>query len=159
MKRWLLCSLGLGGLLGAQVIVLPRFVPWAWRPDLILLTVVLWGFFVPDGRAGWLGLLLGGFQGWLHGTALLPLAFSRAFAGWLAGWLRRRWLWFSFPAGLFCLFVTTFLAEGLAGAMMSIGERDLAPFLHGWRLGATEAVGSVLLGGCLLWFRQNRLAL
>lgn len=155
MKRWLLYGIGLLGLIGAQVLVVPRFLPRGWMPDLFLLTVILWGFLVPDGRAGWAGLALGGLQGWLHGSGFLPLSLSRGFAGWLSSWLRRRWLWFSFPAGLFCLGTTTLLTEGLTGILFSIGERSGAPFLQGWQLGLWEAINNMLIGGCFLWFRRG----
>lgn len=156
MRRGLMMAFLLALLFIGQVMVLPFWLPLGFLPDLVLLTVVLVGFWRPDGRAFWLGLFLGFCQGWLQGAAWWAFALSRAFAGAAAGWLRVRWLWMGLPAAAFCVAVCTFSAELLQGLLLVFAERSFAPLGLVWRIGIVEAAIGSLLGGIVFQIKQRR---
>jgi cell shape-determining protein MreD len=151
MKRCLAISVGLVLLLTIQTIALPIWLPFGFIPDLLLLTVVLVGFWKPGRSAIWLGLIFGFFQGWLHGTGWWAFALSRAFAGVLAGWMRNQWLWQSAPAAGFCAGISTIIAETLLSLLLVLSERSLLPLVLLLTVGSFEALSNAILGFVVSW--------
>ncbi len=151
--RHLLSALLWGSLLAiAQVMLLPRWSPIGFVPDLLLLAVVLKGFGRADSRTIWLGLVVGLAQGWLHGTAWWAFAISRTFAAWLSGWLRVRWLWLSAPASGFCAAVTTLAAEAMLALLLTVSERSGTPLALWLVIAPFEALVNAMLGTLVFWF-------
>lgn len=146
MKRGLAIFIGLTLLLMAQTMLLPRWMPQGFVPDLMLLTVVLVGFWKPKGQAFWLGLFFGLFQGWVHGAGWWAFALSRAFAGVFAGWMRNQWLWQSPPAAGFCAGVSTIAAETLLALSLALSERSLTPLALLLTVGLFEAIFNAAAG-------------
>jgi len=153
MKRWLSVLVGLALLLTIQVIAFPIWLPFGFIPDLLLLTVVLVGFWKPGSSAIWLGLVLGSFQGWIHGTGWWAFALSRAFAGVFASWMRNRWLWQSPLAAGFCAGISTIVAEAFLALSLALVERSLLPLALLLTVGSFEAVTNAILGLIVSWFR------
>jgi cell shape-determining protein MreD len=151
MKRWLAISVGLVLLLTIQVIALPIWLPFGFIPDLLLLTVVLVGFWKPGRSAIWLGLILGLFQGWMHGAGWWAFALSRAFAGVFASWMRNQWLWQSAPAAGFCAGISTIIAETLLSLLLVLSERSLLPLVLLLTVGSFEALSNAILGFVVSW--------
>lgn len=151
MKRGLAIFFGLTLLLMAQTMLLPRWMPQGFVPDLMLLTVVLVGFWKPKGQVFWLGLLFGLLQGWLHGVGWWAFALSRSFAGIFAGWMRTQWLWQSPPAAGFCAAVSTIAAETFLALLLTLSERSLMPFASLFTVGAFEAVFNAVVGFAISW--------
>jgi cell shape-determining protein MreD len=151
MKRWLAISVGLVLLLTIQTIALPIWLPFGFIPDLLLLTVVLVGFWKPGRSAIWLGLILGLFQGWMHGTGWWAFALSRAFAGVFASWMRNQWLWQSAPAAGFCAGISTIIAETLLSLLLVLSERSLLPLVLLLTVGSFEALSNAILGFVVSW--------
>ncbi|MFA0735777.1 MAG: hypothetical protein OGMRLDGQ_002277 [Candidatus Fervidibacter sp.] len=151
MKRWLAISVGLVLLLTIQTIALPIWLPFGFIPDLLLLTVVLVGFWKPGRSAIWLGLILGLFQGWMHGAGWWAFALSRAFAGVFASWMRNQWLWQSAPAAGFCAGISTIIAETLLSLLLVLSERSLLPLVLLLTVGSFEALSNAILGFVVSW--------
>jgi cell shape-determining protein MreD len=151
MKRWLAISVGLVLLLTIQTIALPIWLPFGFIPDLLLLTVVLVGFWKPRRSAIWLGLILGLFQGWMHGAGWWAFALSRAFAGVFASWMRNQWLWQSAPAAGFCAGISTIIAETLLSLLLVLSERSLLPLVLLLTVGSFEALSNAILGFVVSW--------
>jgi cell shape-determining protein MreD len=151
MKRWLAISVGLVLLLTIQTIALPIWLPFGFIPDLLLLTVVLVGFWKPGRSAIWLGLILGLFQGWMHGAGWWAFALSRAFAGVFASWMRNQWLWQSAPAAGFCAGISTIIAETLLSLLLFLLERSLLPLVLLLTVGSFEALSNAILGFVVSW--------
>ncbi len=146
MRRWFAAFLGLAFLLMAQTMLLPRWIPLGFVPDLFLLTVILVGFWKPKGQAFWLGLCLGLLQGWIHGAGWWAFASSRAFAGIFATWMRNQWLWQSPPAAGFCAAVSTIASEVLLAFLLTLSERNLAPLTLLFTVGSFEAIFNAVTG-------------
>ncbi len=151
MKRWLAISVGLVLLLTIQTIALPIWLPFGFIPDLLLLTVVLVGFWKPGRSAIWLGLILGLFQGWMHGAGWWAFALSRAFGGVFASWIRNQWLWQSAPAAGFCAGISTIIAETLLSLLLVLSERSLLPLVLLLTVGSFEALSNAILGFVVSW--------
>jgi rod shape-determining protein MreD len=151
MRRWITIFIALTLLLATQTIVLPIWLPFGFVPDLLLLTIVLVGFWKPGNNAIWLGLILGLFQGWLHGTGWWALALSRAFAGFSAGWMRTQWLWQSAPAAGFCAGVSTIVAETFLALLLTFSERSLLPFMLLLTVGSFEALSNAIFSFLVSW--------
>jgi rod shape-determining protein MreD len=156
MKQWLVISIGLVVLLTIQVIALPIWLPLGFIPDLLLLTVVLVGFWRSGSSAIWLGLILGLFQGWMHGTGWWAFALSRAFAGVFASWMRSQWLWQSAPAAGFCAGISTIVAETFLALSLALVERSLLPLGLLLTVGSFEAVTNAILGFFVSWLRRPK---
>jgi len=156
MKRWLAISVGSVLLLTIQTIALPIWLPFGFIPDLLLLTVVLVGFWKPGRSAIWLGLILGLFQGWMHGAGWWAFALSRAFAGVFASWMRNQWLWQSAPAAGFCAGVSTIVAETFLALSLALSERGLSPLVLLLTVGSFEAIANAILGLIVSWLRSPR---
>lgn len=156
MKRCALIFFGLVFLLAVQVVVLPIWLPLGFVPDLLLLTVVLMGFWKPGSYPIWLGLFTGFLQGWLHGRGWWAFALSRAFAGAFAGWMRSQWLWPSAPAAGFCAGASTMAAESLLALLFALSERSLLPFSLLLTLGVFEAILNAILGFVVLWVQRPK---
>lgn len=155
MKRFIGLIVSLSVLLVGQTMVIPLFLPFNYRPDLLLVTTVLMGFLRPNGQAVWVGLIFGCCQGLSHATAIFPFALSRSFAGMASSWLRVRWLWSSLPAAAFCVAVCTLIAEVLLGLLLSLTERSFSWLLFAWRIGFIEAIIGAVLGGILFRFLRR----
>ncbi len=151
MKRGFAIFLGLTILLMAQVMLLPRWMPQGFTPDLLMLTVILVGFWKPKGQSFWLGLFFGLFQGWLHGMGWWAFALSRAFAGIFAGWIRTQWLWPSPIAAGFCAAITTIVMETLLALLLALSERSLTPFALLFTVGSFEAIFNAVAGFAISW--------
>ncbi|MEZ8218134.1 rod shape-determining protein MreD [Candidatus Fervidibacteria bacterium JGI MDM2 SSWTFF-3-K9] len=156
MKRWLAILVGLVLLLTIQTVALPIWLPFGFIPDLLLLTVVLVGFWKPGSSGMWLGLVLGLFQGWMHGTGWWAFALSRALAGVFASWMRNQWLWQSVPAAGFCAGVSTIVAETFLALSLALVERSLLPLALLLTVGGVEAVTNAILGLIVSWFRHPK---
>ncbi len=156
MKRRLAVFLGLTLLLMAQTMCLPRWMPQGFVPDLLLLTVILVGFWKPKGQSFWLGLLFGLIQGWLHGVGWWAFVLSRVFAGVFAGWMRTQWLWQSPPAAGFCAAVSTVVAEILLALLLTLSERSLTPFALLFTVGTFEAVFNGMVGFAVSWLLRPK---
>ncbi len=156
MRRKLAVSLGLALLVMAQTMLLPRWTPESFAPDLLLLTVILVGFWKSGGQAFGLGLLFGLFQGWVHGAGWWAFALSRAFAGVFSGWMRTQWLWQSPPAAGFCAAVSTFSAETLLSFLLALSERSLTPFALLFSVGVLEATFNAVVGFVVSWLLRPK---
>jgi len=156
MRRWIAIFIVLTLLLATQTIVLPIWLPFGFVPDLLLLTVVLVGFWKPGSSAFWLGLIFGFFQGWLHGIGWWAFALSRAFAGVFAGWMRTQWLWQSAPAAGFCAGISTIVAETLLSLLLALSERSLLPIALFLTVGSFEASSNAILGFAFSLIRRLR---
>lgn len=120
---------GLSLMMMFQMMLMPKWLPIGFMPDFPLLIVLLVSFWKPNAFGFWLGLLLGSFQGWLHGTGWWAFALSRGFASTFASWLRVRWLWQSPLAAGFCAALGTVFAEILLALFLTLSERNLSPFV------------------------------
>ncbi len=156
MRRWIAVGIGWLLLVMVQLMVLPRWLPVGVVPDLLLLTVILIGFWRADARTVGIGLLVGLFQGWLHGAGMVAFALSRAFAAGFAGWLRVQWLWQSPPAAGFCAAVTTLTAEGILALLFALTERQLTPFAALLSIALLEVPFNALLAALIFWLRRPK---
>lgn len=150
MRKAIGAIIGLSLLLMAQTITMPMWLPFGLVPDLLLLTIILVGFLKPTGQAFWLGLILGLFQGWIHGRCWWAFAISRSFAGVFAGWMKNKWLWQSPPAAGFCAAVTTTAAEIVLAILLALSERSLTPFNLLLPISAFETTVNAVLGFVIL---------
>ncbi len=137
-----------------QTMVMPKWLPFGFVPDFALLTVLLFGFWKPISSGFWLGLLLGAFQGWLHGFAWWAFALSRSLAAVFANWMRTQWLWQSPLAAGFCAALSTIFAETLLAFLLLLAERSFFPFVLLLPIVAFEAPINALFAFVLSWFKQ-----
>jgi len=151
MRRWIVIFIALTLLLASQTIVLPIWLPFGFVPDLLLLTIVLVGFWKSGSSAIWLGLIFGFFQGWLHGTGWWAFALSRGFAGVFAGWMRTQWLWQSAPAAGFCAGISTIVAETFLSLLFALSERSLLPIALFLTVGSFEALSNSIFSFVVSW--------
>jgi len=151
MRRWIAIFIVLTLLLATQTVILPIWLPVGFVPDLLLLTIVLVGFWKPGSSAIWLGLIFGFFQGWLHGTGWWAFTLSRAFAGVFAGWMRTQWLWQSAPAAGVCAGISTIVAEILLSLLFALSERSLLPIALFLTVGSFEALSNAIFSFLVSW--------
>lgn len=154
--RWIVPLLGWLVLVVAQVMVLPRWCPIGYVPDLLLLAVVLLGFWKADVQAVGIGFLVGLLQGWLHGTGWWVFALSRSLAAGFAGWLRVQWLWQSAPAAGFCAAISTLVAEGVLALLLVLTERQITPLLLFLHIALLEGLINAFLGALVFWVRTPK---
>lgn len=139
-----------------QKMVMPKWLPIGFIPDFLLLAVLLFGFWKSGASGFWFGLLLGLFQGWIHGVGWWAFALSRGLAAVFVGWMRIRWLWTSPLAVSSCTAVGTVFAETLLAILFAISERSLSPFSLLFTIAAFEASVNSLFAFLISWLKQPR---
>ncbi|MCS7224381.1 MAG: hypothetical protein NZ959_07485 [Armatimonadetes bacterium] len=140
------------GLLMAQTWLVPFVVGQRVGPDLFLLSSVLMGCFWTFGRAVTCGFLLGGLQGWLQGTGLIPFAVTRSFGSGMASWMSSRWLWSGWLAPLFAVATATFASELLNGSLLALFLREPQYLALGPPLAFAETLWSLALTPVFVFF-------
>lgn len=156
MKRIVSLGFGFSIAIMLQTMVLPKWLPIGFIPDFPLLAVLIFGFWKPSASGFWLGLLLGSFQGWLHGFGFWAFALSRGFASIFASWMRLQWLWQSPVAAGFCAAVSTIFAETLLALFLVISERNFSPFSLLLPIVAFETPVNAFFAFALSWLRQPK---